>query len=75
MDDKHAFNKRALARIATMSAREFDAISAMDTEEYYEYERKRLQARHVSDRQAHRFSDSIGGDSSNYRSPWFGGSR
>lgn len=37
-----------------------------------ESERREVHDRAVRDRRAHRFSDSIGGDSSNYREPKFG---
>lgn len=37
-----------------------------------EVERRRLIERHVQDRRNHQFSDSIGGDSANYREPKFG---
>ena len=63
---------RAFDRITTMSDREFDRISAMDEGEYREYERNRVAQRRINERLNHRFSDDIGGSSSNYRSPYFG---
>ena len=59
-------------RFDEMSDREFDAVSAMDMGEFREYERQRVAQRRINERRDHRFSDDIGGSSSNYRSPYFG---